>query len=55
VLLLDMELFTPKKIIDPITGKERIVSSEEQELMLEKGILFDIPFTEVTPEEKSPL
>ena len=36
-------MFKPKKIIDPATGKERFVSAEEQELMLEKGILFDVP------------
>lgn len=38
-----MSFFQPRKIKDPVTGKERIVSPEEQLEMLEKGILFDVP------------
>lgn len=38
-----MALFKPRKIIDPFTGEERIVSPEEQEMMLMKGVLFNIP------------
>jgi len=33
------QLFRPMKTIDPLTGKEKIVSGEEQEEMLERGIL----------------
>lgn len=38
-----MPIFKPCKIIDPITGDERILSAEEQEDMLEKGIILDVP------------
>ena len=38
-----MQIFRPKKIVDPRTGRERIVSPEEQSLLLEKGILLDDP------------
>jgi len=31
----------PRKIIDPRTGKERVVGVEEQLTKLEKGVLFD--------------
>lgn len=41
-------MFSPKKIIDPRTKKARIVSPEEQELLLEKGILFDVPLSDTT-------
>lgn len=37
-----MAIFKPVKIIDLLTGKERVVSPEEQEEMLDKGIFFDI-------------
>ncbi len=36
-----MAIFKPRKIIDPLTGKERIVSPEEQEALLLRGVLFD--------------
>ena len=35
--------FKPVKYTDPRTKKVRIISGEEQEQMLEKGILLDIP------------
>ena len=37
-------IFEPKKIIDPLTGKEKILTPKEQEELLEKGIFID--FTE---------
>ena len=46
-----MKAFEPKKIVDPRTGKERIMSPEEQMVLLQKGILIDIP-AEPTLEEK---
>ena len=42
-----MGIFKPRKIVDPRTGKIRIISPEEQAEMLDKGILFDIPSTSV--------
>lgn len=47
-----MAIFKPIKIIDPFTGKERIVSPEEQEMMLMKGILFNLPSAD-KPENTS--
>lgn len=38
-----MSLFKPIKIKDPQTGEERIVSSEEQESLLERGVFIDLP------------
>lgn len=35
--------FKPRKIIDPRTKKERIISPQEQEEMLAKGVIFDAP------------
>lgn len=37
---MPQQIFNPIKIIDPLTGKERVVKEEEQEEMLEKGILI---------------
>lgn len=34
------QIFHPIKTIDPLTGKERVVTGEEQEEMLEKGMLI---------------
>lgn len=34
-------IFKPKKVIDPLTGEERILTPEEQEELLEKGIFID--------------
>ena len=48
---MTISLFKPRKIVDPRTGKERIISVQEQEELLKKGILFDIPSSEV-PEKK---
>ncbi len=45
-----MSFFRPRKIKDPISGEERIVSPEEQMEMLEKGIVFDVP-SEVVDDE----
>ncbi len=45
------KFFKPKKIIDPYTGKSRIVTSEEQIEMMEKGILFDVPSEEAKNEK----
>lgn len=45
--------FRPRKIIDPKTGQERVVSVEEQMEMLKKGVLFDARLVEA-PEEKKP-
>lgn len=42
--------FKPIRIINPRTGKPRIVSAEEQEMMLVRGILFDTPLL----DEKAP-
>lgn len=39
----------PRKVIDPRTGKERVVSVEEQITLLEKGILFD---AQIIPEKE---
>jgi hypothetical protein len=36
-----MGIFKARKIIDPRTGKERVISPEEQEVLLEKGIILD--------------
>lgn len=44
--------FNPIKIIDPLTGKERIATEEEQEEMLEKGILI-APIKEKKKEIKN--
>lgn len=33
-------IFKKLEVIDPLTGKKRILSAEEQERMLEKGILL---------------
>lgn len=53
-----MAIFKPQKIRDPRTGEERIVSPEEQELMLMKGAFFIFPIvenkSENKPEELSP-
>lgn len=55
---MSMALFKPRKIIDPFTGKERIVSPEEQEMMLMKGIIFSVPSDDtadsLTPDKPSP-
>ena len=48
-----MEFFTPRKIIDPQTGKERIVSIEEQKLLLEKGVIFDVPLESDFQEDQN--
>lgn len=37
---MPQQIFTPIKIIDPLTGKERVVKEEEQGEMLERGILI---------------
>ncbi|MFC1721439.1 hypothetical protein ACFL0Z_00815 [Patescibacteria group bacterium] len=34
------KIFKPVKMKDPLTGKERVVTPEEQEAMLEKGIFL---------------
>ena len=31
-------LFRPVEITDPLTGKKRVISAEEQEELLEKGV-----------------
>lgn len=41
-----MSIFKPRKIKDPRTSEQRIVSPEEQELMLQKGVIFDLPSEE---------
>jgi len=46
-----MSLFKSIKIQDPKTGEIRILSPEEQEAMLEKGIMID-PKLIVKDEEK---
>lgn len=48
-----MAIFKPQRIIDPRTGKERIVSPEEQELMLMKGAFFNFPLVKDVPEDTS--
>ncbi|HSX25323.1 MAG TPA: hypothetical protein VLG69_05135 [Candidatus Andersenbacteria bacterium] len=48
-----MSIFKPQKIKDPRTGKERIISPEEQELMLMKGALFRYEIIESDSEEKT--
>lgn len=45
-----MTIFKPIKVIDPFTGKKRVLSPEEQELMLEKGMLID-PSTVIKDDE----
>ena len=37
---MSLSFFKPIRIIDPLTGKEKIVDENEQEEMLEKGILI---------------
>lgn len=44
--------FPPRKIINPKTGQERIISSEEQEQMLESGIFFSQPSKPVNQDEQ---
>lgn len=34
------KIFKQLKVIDPLTGRQRVLSSEEQELMLGKGLLL---------------
>ena len=34
------KIFKRLKVIDPLTGKKRTLSPQEQELMLQKGILI---------------
>lgn len=41
-----MSFFQPKTVIDPATGKKRVINPEEQWKMLEKGVLFDLPIEE---------
>lgn len=48
-----MAIFKPQRIIDPRTGEERIVSPEEQELMLMKGAFFNFPLVKNNDEEKT--
>lgn len=38
---MEKEIFKPKKVKDPLTGKERVLSPEEQEELLEKGVFID--------------
>jgi hypothetical protein len=47
-----MSIFKPIKIKDPITGKEVVVSEEQQEEMLERGVFFDVPTSEDKEIEK---
>lgn len=47
-----MTIFKPIKIRDPKTGEERILTPEEQEELLEKGVIIDVPaVTEKTKPE----
>jgi hypothetical protein len=34
------QLFSPIEVIDPITGEKRTLSSEEQEILLESGVIL---------------
>ena len=45
------QIFHPIKIIDPLTGEERVVTEEEQEEMLEKGMVI-FPVKEKKMENK---
>lgn len=45
-------MFQDRIVQDPRTGKERVVTAEEQELMLENGILLDIPFESSEQQDK---
>lgn len=49
---MSQQIFKPIKIIDRLTGKERVVTEEEQEEMLEKGILI-FPDKEKKVENKN--
>lgn len=48
-----MAIFQPQRIIDPRTGKERIVSPEEQELMLMKGVFFKYPLASSNAQDRN--
>lgn len=48
----DMAIFKARKIKDPHTGQERILTPEEQELLLQKGVLLDLPTEEMEPPQK---
>ena len=40
LMIKKRQLFVNKEIVDPKTGKKRIISAQEQEEALEKGILL---------------
>lgn len=48
-----IQVFQPLKVIDPLTGKEIVLSPEEQEEMLERGIML-APSRKKKPTNSAP-
>ena len=49
-----MYKFKPQKYIDPVSKEIKILTSEQQVEMLEKGIMFDVSFELDTTDTNKP-
>jgi len=46
-------MFSPITVIDPVSKEERIITPEEQENLLEKGVVLSTPFNEKSGTKKT--